>query len=167
MFWLNARDNADLLCRLSPYPHKRRLRAAVDPLFEAYGLEAVTAQRPADLSGGQQQRLALVRAVAFSPRLLLLDEPFSALDGHTKARIFPTLRKTIEEAKMTCILVAHQNTDLAFFCDLIVPFSFTSGRVPGVARATVSLDHLRKPTSYSDLDAIRSRADYIRDQLLI
>lgn len=166
MFWLNTRSNANLLCKLSPLPQKRRGRTELDELLEAYSIDAVKAQRPAALSGGQQQRLALVRAVAFRPRLLLLDEPFSALDGETKKRIFPILRRYIESEQMTCVLVAHQDTDLAFFCDFVVPFSFTEGAIPGVSGEPVQLSHLKKPDAY-DLDAIRKRADYIRDQITI
>ncbi|PIE55177.1 MAG: ABC transporter [Dethiosulfovibrio peptidovorans] len=81
---------------------------------------------PHELSGGQQQRVAIARALAPSPRILLLDEPFSNLDAHLKARIRQDLRSILSDAKTTALLVTHDQEDARLFADRTVDFSHLS-----------------------------------------
>jgi molybdate transport system ATP-binding protein len=89
-----------------------RARAArVRELVERFGLGGLERRRPAELSGGQRQRVALARALAASPRLLLLDEPLSALDAPTRERLRLELRDLLAAAGVGAILVTHDRTE--------------------------------------------------------
>lgn len=79
----------------------------------AFGkLEAFVKHKPAQLSGGQQQRLAILRALAIKPKLLLMDEPFSALDAKTKTRLVGELRFLLDKNSISTILVTHNLQEL-------------------------------------------------------
>ncbi|HWP62062.1 MAG TPA: ABC transporter ATP-binding protein [Candidatus Binatia bacterium] len=89
-----------------------RARAArVRELVERFGLRGLERRRPDELSGGQRQRVALARALAASPRLLLLDEPLSALDAPTRERLRLELRELLAEAGVSAIVVTHDRTE--------------------------------------------------------
>jgi molybdate transport system ATP-binding protein len=85
--------------------------AAVSKVAARLGLEALLPRRPGQLSGGQRQRVALARALAPRPRLLLLDEPLSALDAPARAALRGELRRAIEEAAIPAIVVTHDRTE--------------------------------------------------------
>jgi molybdate transport system ATP-binding protein len=94
--------------------------ARVAELAGALGLRALLARRPADLSGGERQRVALARALAPTPRLLLLDEPLSALDAPARAELRVELRRTLVRAGLPAIVVTHDRTEALALGDRIV-----------------------------------------------
>ena len=85
--------------------------ARVDELAERFGIADLLGRRPAQLSGGQRQRVALARALAPRPRLLLLDEPLSALDTPTREALRGELRHLLEQAEVPAIVVTHDRTE--------------------------------------------------------
>jgi molybdate transport system ATP-binding protein len=91
--------------------------AEVDRWLRAFELEAVAAQRPDELSGGQRQRTALARAVAASPRALLLDEPFSALDPELRERTRREIDALLRALGIPIVLITHDPADIAAFAD--------------------------------------------------
>jgi molybdate transport system ATP-binding protein len=93
--------------------------AARPDLMERFGLAALARARPTDLSGGERQRVALARALARSPKVLLLDEPLSALDAHTRGRVRAELGGHLRDAALPTILVTHDFTDAAALADRI------------------------------------------------
>ena len=90
---------------------------AVDRWLHAFELDEVATQRPSELSGGQRQRTALARALAHSPRALLLDEPFSALDPELRERMRAELDALLRRIDIPVLMITHDPEDLAWFGD--------------------------------------------------
>ncbi|MES2809763.1 MAG: ATP-binding cassette domain-containing protein [Bacteroidota bacterium] len=87
--------------------------AWIDRLLKFGKLETLTDHKPEHLSGGQQQRLAILRALAIKPKIVLMDEPFSALDPHRKTEIITGLIKIFQDLKATVLIVSHNPSELA------------------------------------------------------
>jgi len=96
------------------------VRARVDELLALIQLQGLEGRKPAQLSGGQRQRVALARALAAQPRVLLLDEPFSALDAKVRQELRRWLRRLHEEIHTTCVFVTHDQEEAFELCDRIV-----------------------------------------------
>lgn len=90
---------------------------AVERWLRAFELTEVAAQRPDELSGGQRQRTALARALVHSPRALLLDEPFSALDPELRERMRAELDELLQRIDIPVVMITHDPEDLAWFGD--------------------------------------------------
>ncbi len=93
--------------------------APVADLLERFGISHLTAARIGELSGGERQRVALARALALEPGVLLLDEPLSALDAHTKAAVRIELHELLRELALPTILVTHDFEDAAALADRV------------------------------------------------
>jgi len=91
----------------------------VDELLERLRIAPLADARPGALSGGERQRVALARALARGPRVLLLDEPLSALDAHTKATVRAELRELLHELQLPTLLVTHDFEDAAVLADRV------------------------------------------------
>jgi len=89
--------------------------AWIEKLLTMAKMETLTQHKPDQLSGGQQQRLSLIRALSTKPRLLLMDEPFSALDRETKTHLIPELKRILEEINCTNLLVSHNPEEHDYF----------------------------------------------------
>jgi molybdate transport system ATP-binding protein len=97
----------------------RQQQNRISELVEAFGLESVAGQKPSALSGGQQQRAALARALATSPGLLLLDEPFSALDQPLRLRMRKELSRVLDAFDTPMVMVTHDCEDMESFAESI------------------------------------------------
>jgi len=91
----------------------------VDELLERFGIGALAGERPASLSGGERQRVALARALARDPSVLLLDEPLSALDAHTRGVVRAELQDLLAELALPALLVTHDFRDAAALADRV------------------------------------------------
>lgn len=89
----------------------------IDRLLKTGKLETLTTHKPEHLSGGQQQRVAILRALAPKPKLLLMDEPFSALDQKMKSELITELKSLFAELKITVLIVTHNPAELNGWCD--------------------------------------------------
>ena len=107
---MTVRDNVAFGLRIRKRP-KEEVKAKVDELLALVGLTAWGGQRPAQLSGGQRQRMALARALAVEPQVLLLDEPFGALDANVRAELRQWLRRLHDEQGVTTVLVTHDQEE--------------------------------------------------------
>ncbi len=96
------------------------VRARVDELLEIVGLTGWADRYPAQLSGGQRQRMALARALAVQPKVLLLDEPFGALDANVRQELREWLRRLHDEVHVTTVLVTHDQEEAMAIADRIV-----------------------------------------------
>ena len=105
-----------LKVRRTPRAERRRRR---DELLELVGLAGLGARLPGQLSGGQQQRVAIARALAHRPELLLLDEPFGALDARIRADLRRTIRAIQKELKVTAVFVTHDQEEAFELADRI------------------------------------------------
>lgn len=125
-------------------------------LLEEIGLKGVESFYPMQLSGGMRQRAALVRTLATNPKILLLDEPFSALDYQTKLKLEDLVQETLREYQKTALLVTHDIGEAIAMSDRIYLFSSKPGRiaktfeVPSELRELTPFDARQHPT-YSQL----------------
>ncbi|MGO1769064.1 MAG: ABC transporter ATP-binding protein [Microbacterium sp.] len=117
---------------------RRDVRSAVDRSLELVGLERFAAKLPHQLSGGQQQRVAVARAVVARPDVLLLDEPFSALDAALKVQLRAELKTLVAQLGVTTVFVTHDQEEAMGLSDRIVVLS--EGRVRQAARPETVYD---------------------------
>ncbi len=152
--WRSAADNITFPLELAGWPADRRAQRLAT-LTELVELDpAVAASRPAELSGGTSQRVAIARALALEPAVLLLDEPFSALDALTRERFDLELLRLWERAATTIVIVTHSIPEAILLADRVVVLSPRPGRVV----ADVQVD-LPRPRSIDALDeVVASRA---------
>ena len=115
---MNARQNVEFGLKIRG-KHKGDGRSRVDDLLELVGLGHAVDRYPHQLSGGMQQRVALARALAIEPRVLLLDEPLSALDAHTKSSVRAELQELLASLEIPVLLVTHDFEDAAALADSI------------------------------------------------
>jgi NitT/TauT family transport system ATP-binding protein len=121
---------------------RRRAMAQADELLESVGLLPARAKYPAQLSGGMQQRLALAQALMRKPRLLLLDEPFGALDAGTKATMHTLLSTLWQERRMSVVMVTHDLSEAFSLATRVVAFDKIrhDEQAPGAFGATITFD---------------------------
>ncbi|MCI8513264.1 MAG: ABC transporter ATP-binding protein [Lachnospiraceae bacterium] len=107
-------------------------REKVRNLLNTYGLSAFTKSPPSALSGGMRQRAALIRTLALEPDLLLLDEPFSALDYQTRLEVADDIGTIIRKSGKTAILVTHDLSEAISMADRILVLTHRPGRIRGI-----------------------------------
>ncbi|MFH1475479.1 MAG: ABC transporter ATP-binding protein [Chloroflexota bacterium] len=159
--WRSALANVAFPLEVAGHERAARENRARD-LLGLVGLRDWAAARPGELSGGMRQRLAIARALALEPSVLLLDEPFSALDALTRERFNVELLRLWERIGSTIVLVTHSIPEAVFLADRVVVLSPR----PAAVAADVRVE-LPRPRRLADLDAaVLSRtAAQIRAQL--
>jgi sulfate transport system ATP-binding protein len=115
---MSVRENVAFGLRIRKRP-REEVRERVDELLNLVGLTTWAEQRPDQLSGGQRQRMALARALAVDPQVLLLDEPFGALDATVRAELRRWLRRLHDEQGVTTVLVTHDQEEAMDVADRI------------------------------------------------
>ena len=114
---MNIRQN--ILCGLHGVDDNAQKKRAVNDVVGMMQLEGLEKHKPHELSGGQQQRAALARILVGNPNLLMLDEPFSALDSHLRGQLQIQMRKLLEQLGKTTLLVTHDRDEAYLLCDRI------------------------------------------------
>ena len=113
-------------------PPKTEIRATVERLLKLIQLEDFGHRYPSQLSGGQRQRVALARALAINPRLLLLDEPFGALDEFTRERLNVELMRIVERVRTTTVFVTHNIVEAIFLADKVIVMTPRPGKLAAI-----------------------------------
>ena len=134
--WRTARRNVCMPMELMGIPRQQRT-ATVTEMLEMVNLLGSGHKYPQQLSGGMQQRVGIARALAIKPEILLMDEPFSALDEFTKEKLNEELLSIWSMAKKTVVFVTHNIAEAVFLSDRVVVLSPHPGRVSAVVDITL------------------------------
>ncbi|WP_236706537.1 ABC transporter ATP-binding protein [Frankia sp. ACN1ag] len=163
--WRTVLGNVELPLQVHGM-RKAERRARARELLDLVGLADFAGHWPGQLSGGMQQRVAIARALAERPRLLLLDEPFGALDEMTRERMQAELARIRRETGTTVILVTHSIPEAVFLSDRVAVMSARPGRITamvpvelaaraGVGRGVDSTDLREQPEFFAAVTAVR------------
>ena len=133
--WLSIFDNACLGLKIRKQLNPESIEY-VNMLFEKYGLSDFKNRRPSELSGGMRQRAALIRTLVLEPELLLLDEPFSALDYQTRLNVSDDIGKILKSSGKPAILVTHDISEAISMADRVLILSAR----PATVRKIIDID---------------------------
>jgi NitT/TauT family transport system ATP-binding protein len=172
--WKTVVENIEFGLILNGVPPEERARR-VDYYLPITGLKGFEDHYPRQLSGGMQQRVAIARCLVLRPRLLLMDEPFAALDAMNKAVMQEELVRVWSEQRPTVLFVTHSVEEAVYLADRIVVMTRRPGRIKQVidVASVTGADHWRRMT----LDEAQRRGDFqdlratvwglIRDEIVI
>ena len=148
MPWLTAEQNVAFAvsCRNPSWP-KHRVRDAAREALSRVGLTSAADRKPSQLSGGMKQRVGIARALSVAPKLLLMDEPFSALDALTRGSLQEEVSRLVTDAGQTAFMITHDVDEAILLADRIL--LMTNG--PGARVAEVVHNHLPRPRTRADL----------------
>jgi NitT/TauT family transport system ATP-binding protein len=133
--WMSVRANVELPLRAKRLPARRR-HELVSEALEAVGLGDVHGAYPWQLSGGMQQRVAIARAVAYEPHVLLMDEPFAAVDAQTRAELEDLVRSVWRRTGVTILFVTHDIDEAVYLGQRVLVLSSS----PTVVQEDLAVD---------------------------
>jgi NitT/TauT family transport system ATP-binding protein len=160
--WLTARGNVELPLKLRGVGRAERREEAAR-LLATVRLEGNETRRPHELSGGMRQRVALARALAQRPELLLMDEPFGALDAMTRDVLHDELERLWQETGVTIVFVTHNVREAVRLGDRVVLLSSRPGRV--VDETVVDVPRPRRIESHDVADRAAALTTRLREEV--
>jgi NitT/TauT family transport system ATP-binding protein len=162
MPWRDVLDNVLLPVEILGLDRATHRRAAHD-LLELVGLDGFERRMPHELSGGMQQRVALCRALIQDPKVLLMDEPFAALDALTREELSLELQRIWSERKKTIVFVTHSIQESVLLADRVVAMSPRPGRI--VRTIDVDLPRPRSLGSSGNIEEVARASAEVHDVL--
>lgn len=136
--WRTIYENVCLGLEINHQLTPARIKA-VHQMLRDYGLENFKNSKPSELSGGMRQRAALIRTLALNPGLLLLDEPFSALDYQTRLNVSEDIYTILRKKHKSAVLVTHDISEAISFCDRIIVLTQRPGTVKEILPIQLSI----------------------------
>jgi NitT/TauT family transport system ATP-binding protein len=166
--WRTVAKNIELPLEMLRWDRARR-KQRVEQMLDLVELSAFADHHPWQLSGGMQQRVAIARALAFEPALLLMDEPFGALDEMTRERLNLELLSIWEKAGSTVVFVTHSISEAVFLSNRVVVMSPRPGRIAGIVEIDLPYPRTvetREEPRYFELvtsvrELLRSRGEHL------
>jgi NitT/TauT family transport system ATP-binding protein len=140
--WRNVTDNVAFPLELTGMPHGKRIERARH-FIKMVGLDGFERRYPGELSGGMRQRVSLARTLASEPKILLMDEPFAALDEQTRLLLGDKVLQIQQQLKQTTLLITHNITEAVQMSDRILVMTYRPGKVKRI----VNIDLPRPRTS--------------------
>lgn len=142
--WMTVADNIAFGLTLKRLP-RNQIRARVDSLLQKLQLGEFAKRFPKDLSGGMRQRVAIARVLALDPPILLMDEPFGALDALTRQNLQDELLRIWEELRKTIVFVTHSIEEAIYLADRVVVMTYRPGTIK--REETVTIARPRDPSA--------------------
>lgn len=161
--WRTIYDNVMLGLEIHNKKSDKNI-AFVENMLREYGLMGFAKKYPSQLSGGMRQRAALIRTLALRPAILLLDEPFSALDYQTRLAVSDDIYTIIKEQKKTAIMVTHDIAESVSLSDRVIILSARPATVKKILKITFSADNL-SPLQKRDAPEFKSYFNTIWKEL--
>lgn len=154
--WMSVEDNIKFGLKLKKMPKDKQEEIA-NRYLKIIGLEKFAKSYPKELSGGMKQRVAIARALANQPEVLLMDEPFGALDPHTKSMMQLLMREIWEKEHPTVVFITHDIDEAVFLANKIYVMSARPGRI--MKEVNVYLPHKRTLELKDSTEFIKIRKD--------
>ena len=160
--WLTLAANVGLPLRMRRVP-RQQVRERVTELLRSFGLEAAANMYPAQLSGGMKKRGLLARALIYEPRLLLMDEPFAALDAQLRTQLQSELRRVVRDTGIAVLFVTHDLEEAALLSDRVIVIGGSPGHV--IDEFRIDLGEVRDAETLRFDDAYREAAKALQQSL--
>jgi NitT/TauT family transport system ATP-binding protein len=164
--WRTVKQNVGLGLELERVASKRR-DEKVASLLQLVGLEDVAAAYPRELSGGMKMRASIARALATNPRLLLMDEPFAALDEMTRDRMNEELLRLRAEQQWTAIFVTHSVAEAVFLSTRVIVLAPNPGRIHAVLPIDLPFPRTAKLRGSPEYEALVAHASRVLREALV
>ncbi|MGP5413782.1 ABC transporter ATP-binding protein [Brachybacterium paraconglomeratum] len=153
--WLSVRDNVEFGLRTARVPAEER-RERAQYFIDMVGLSDFADSLPKTLSGGMKQRCAIARAYAMNPSILLMDEPFGALDALTRVRMQEHLLQTWDQEKRTILFITHDVDEAAFLASRVVVMAARPGRIHRIIDVDLPYPRTEEVRLSDEFTAIRN-----------
>jgi NitT/TauT family transport system ATP-binding protein len=154
--WLTVRGNVEFGLREKGVPRAERRRIA-EHFIELVGLQRFADALPKTLSGGMKQRVAIARAYAVDPSILLMDEPFGAVDAMTRVRLQEQLLATWDQEKRTVLFITHDVDEAVFLANRVVVMAARPGRIAEIVDVELPCPRTEDIRLSPEFSALRNR----------
>ena len=154
--WLTVEKNVEFGMRMKGVPKAERAEIA-KKYIDLVGLSKFAKAYPKELSGGMKQRVAIARAYATAPEVLLMDEPFGALDAQTRAQLQENLLKTWEQERKTCFFITHDVEEAVLLATKIIIMSAGPGHITEIVPVTMPYPRTQQTKLTSEFNELKNQ----------